>query len=383
MVPYHVVTQNINIKGALLIVLGGAAWLGVLARPRLLLSLPKWILGLIGLLLANLALSSLTSPSSTAALFGAPYVRLGTLGLAGAIGCGLLLRNVPKPRVLMAIYASTLFLAVFSVVYNLWRFGYVARLIGPVYQADALAAYLGVGLVLGFWAMITKADWTRAILMGQVVLLVAILLTQTRAAIGLSVVLSLAALTHLRAWNVLRQYAVALITMLLLIIGLHAWSHVDLNRRIFDANYAKLSVQYRYDLQEAAIQALPHVSPLGVGPGNIAGVLSCNTLKSPPLQQTCNQGFVFGSSHNIFLDRFIELGWFGGLAFLVLTVCGFLYAIRSKGQPDEIILAYVLLLLGVYFLTNVTTLEVELIFWICLLQTLPHTPVQNKHKQVH
>jgi O-antigen ligase len=91
-------------------------------------------------------------------------------------------------------------------------------------------------------------------------------------------------------------------------------------------------------------------------------------LQSPALQKTCHQGYFFNSSHNIFIDRFLAVGWLGGLAFLALAVLAIYKALRA--QPEVRIVGWALLLIACYYLTNVTNVTLELLLWVLILRGL-------------
>jgi hypothetical protein len=102
--------------------------------------------------------------------------------------------------------------------------------------------------------------------------------------------------------------------------------------------------------------------------GNLADALNCSRLAGKQLKATCKQGYFFNSSHNIYIDRALGIGWLGALAYIAIIVLAIRKGLRVK--PESKIFAYGALLIGLYYLTNVTSLTLELLFWILLMRCL-------------
>jgi O-antigen ligase len=109
---------------------------------------------------------------------------------------------------------------------------------------------------------------------------------------------------------------------------------------------------------------------LATGAANIPVALDCHTLQAADLQKTCRQGFSFNSSHNIFLDRVIEMGWIGGGAYIALVGTCLYRGLRSNREAKVLSLAA--LLIAFYYLTNITSVTLELLFWILLVSAAFH-----------
>ena len=85
------------------------------------------------------------------------------------------------------------------------------------------------------------------------------------------------------------------------------------------------------------------------------------------IKESCDDGYYFTSTHNIYLDRILAIGWIGGLAYsLFVQICLYL-GLRLKGQQIQI-LSYCALVIAIYYLTNVTSVALELLFVILLLR---------------
>jgi O-antigen ligase len=137
--------------------------------------------------------------------------------------------------------------------------------------------------------------------------------------------------------------------------------------RYMDSSDTAASISYRSELQTAALSASLKEPLLGYGPGNLADALNCNKLTASPLQESCDDGFFFNSSHNIFLDRVLMIGWPGGIAFMAFV----LFAIfRSFTKPETRSFALAALLISMYYVTNVTSVSLELLLWVLLVACL-------------
>jgi LAS superfamily LD-carboxypeptidase LdcB len=238
-----------------------------------------------------------------------------------------------------------------------------------------LAAWLGCGFLAGLAVIRWYPQPRRAMVAGQALLLACILLTQTRAVIAALAILSL-----VLAWKVMRsRRAVALAGTASLLLAL---SFVPLFRlpgtQVNDSHYLDQSLTYRVHLESAAL-VLTHSMPVvGYGPGNLASILACATFQAPDLRHTCEQGFYFDSSHNIFLDRLLELGWVGGGLFLAVTLWALAKGFAARDEAAHVAAA-ALVLIAVYYLTNVNSIELELLQFV-LIVYLSRLPMRRRRR---
>jgi O-antigen ligase len=211
-----------------------------------------------------------------------------------------------------------------------------------------------------------QAHYHCRIIALQVVLFTLLLLSQTRAAVALTLVLQVYWLWRVkRDWFSTRHWKAALAVLIVLIVGGVALA----GSRLTNLHYARTSIDYRISLQAAGLRASTKKPLLGYGVGNLADALACPALTAPSLQKTCDQGYYFNSSHNIFLDRVLAFGWLGGLAWIILI----LYRLfRTKREaPAEVLLSLCLLMICLYYFTNVTNIVLELLVWVLVLHASP------------
>jgi len=282
--------------------------------------------------------------------------------ILSSIGIGLVLHKLDNKLFMVALYVSIVALALVSVPYDLLFIGSLVRLSGPLRQPDFLAAWLGCGLLIGLFAYRWYPRYSKAILAAQGLLLVTLLLTETRAIIGLVLLLTLVYLwIFKKAWKFI--IGAVIITCVLFVPfihtkALHSTTHI-----------LQQDVLLRVHIQSVAIQSFKTMPFQGYGPGNIVNVLACAKLTSPDLVAVCNRHLEYTSSHNIFIDRLLEFGWLGGLTYIALTVYAITRGFRSQTESGRA-LSFCMLLLGFYYLTNITSTEVELLFWVLLIAAL-------------
>jgi O-antigen ligase len=362
LVPFDPV-RNIDLQGLLLLVSGGFAWGALLLGYRSVFkSLDRWSGGLLIIFAVCCVMSLLVNSHFGYDLLGAPYVRLGTGGLLACLGIGLLARTVSIRQLVTGLYVLLVGLAVVSVPYSFWHFHSLLRIGGLFAQADTMACFVGCGLLIGVTMLALYPFYRKFLLCIQGFLVVVLLLTQTRAVLLLIIILGLIGIWQTQSNRFLKSIIYSMIVLLLL-----GGSHYLLPNRLTNTTYASRSVQYRLTLQHAALQASARRPLWGYGPGNLADALACPKLPAGPLQTTCQQGYFFDSSHNIFIDQLLGIGWLGGLSYLLLMMLALYRGVRSKQVAWA---SYTLGLIAGYYLTNVTSLTLELLLWILLLQCL-------------
>lgn len=365
-VPYEA-ARNIDAQGILLIIAGLFAWLAILLKRDLFLKiLDKKSLILLGLIILSALLSMAVNPHLGYDLLGAPLVRLGSLGLISCIGIGLLATQIKTKQLIPYLYAITCTVGVIAIPYNLYSFASIDRVGGVFAQADILAVFLASGLLLGLYLSIKYSKKRILLVFSQLGLLGMLILTQTRAAVFLAVVLAAAYMLIEIGPKVSKNTLIVLVLIAsLVVVGAKV-----LPSRLTDAGFAKSSATYRLELQKAALRQTTMKPFFGYGLGNISDSLDCKYLRVTALKETCDKHYFFNSSHNIYLDRILSLGWIGGLAYLVFVVMAIYRGLRAV--PEIRIMAFCALLISLYYMTNVLSLTLELLLWVLLLQCLRH-----------
>ena len=362
-------SRNIDAQGLLLLVLGGFAWTALLLNRDWLNKISRLEKGLIAIFMISCMLSAALAPHKSYGLLGAPHLRLGALGLIGCVGAGALMRNLTRRQFVHYIYVCILVISLVSVPFSASKFHSLGRIGGVFAQADIMACFVGCGLLLGFEILKLYPAKRNVILGSQFLLLALLILTETRSVIILVAILALLWSLQQKTITIRRATMYCLTFVILLSL-----MHTLLPNRLTDTAYASASTTYRLSLQSYALHASTTQPLWGYGPGNLADALACPKLVSPALITTCKQGYFFNSSHNIFIDRVLALGWLGGLSYLLLVALAIYRALRSE---QDKIFGFALVLITGYYFTNVTSLTLELLVWLlimrCLMQGRPGT----------
>ena len=326
--------------------------------------LPTHLMICVVLYLMFCLLSLLVHPSFMN-VFGSTLVRLGSLELIACVICGFSVRVLKAQQLLSWLYGSAVLLAMVTIPYQFLTIHHLARLGGTFHQSDILAVWMACGLLLGFgvWRMYPKKR--LFVILAQAILLLILLLSQTRAVIVLLAVVTLWMIViEQKSFHKRLGLSLGLIGSLAIGILL---SQTVLPHRLTDTHFATQSTTYRLSLQKYAVKALVKQPLWGFGAGSLPSALACPTLHAAALQATCHEGHYFDSSHNIFLDRFLALGWLGGIAFITIVVSLLVTGLRKKGLDR--IFTYCALLISLYYFTNVASLTVELLLWIFLFRS--------------
>lgn len=364
--PFGGASRNADMQGIVLLLAGLAGWISILLRPDGAAKGLRSIMGVaVAVFLLSCVLSTAINPHLSYDLWGAPYIRLGVAGFFACLGCGLALRQVPARQFCSWLFVVVLLLAVVAIPYSWWHLHSLTRLGGLFSQADIFAVFLGCGLLAGLQMTEYHKRFRPYIIACQILFFVLLLLTSTRFVLGAVLVLLPLCMQQLRGWWTTGRWIAYLAAVAVLLIGVR----MALPARVTDIGYAGQSVQYRVDLQVAALRSARQKPALGYGPGNLADALDCSKFSAADLQATCRQHYFFNSSHDIYLDRMLAVGWLGGLAFLGFIAVGIYGDIRAR--RDRLIIGYLILLIGFYYATNVTSLTLELLLWVLLLRSWP------------
>lgn len=364
LVPFSL-ERNFNLQGLVIILAGALGWVTVFLRK----DKPQDRFEKIGTILIALYIIAnilnLVANFNSHTLFGSPLMRLGSLGLVACIGCGLALRKIEPKRLIQWLYTSICLIAASAIPYSLLTDSSISRIGGLFSQADILAVFMGVGVLFGIAMWQSYPDKRKYLIVTQLLLIAILVGTQTRSVILL---LPLIGLLMVLTGNMTRSRKIQFSGVILSALALVMILSPSLpSSRLTDSKYAGESLSYRRDLQKAGIKSLTTKPLFGYGAGSIENALKCSDLSSSSLKQSCYEGFYFTSSHNIYLDRTLAIGWVGGLAYLAFVIVCLFRGLRSRYKQIQI-LSYCALLIAIYYLTNVTSIALELLFIILLLR---------------
>jgi hypothetical protein len=356
-------SRNTDMQGILLIISGVLAWLSLLIERDLVWPFTKFRSLLLGLFFTGCLLATFLQPHFGYNFWGAPYIRLGVAGFLACFGIALLTLRLKVGFLIRTTYLLIIGMVFLSLPYTWFKLHNLQRIGGVFAQADIFAVFLACGLLLGdYLASVADTNWRRKIIGLQILLAIMLILTATRSALLLTLLL----------YPIARQLGPkplrikSLVICIALIVLLIVTASSVLPNRVKNGDYAAQSISYRLNLQAAAFRAADH-KPLGYGPGNLADALDCRRLKTTDLKQTCSEGYFFNSSHNIFLDRVVAVGWLSGGALLLFIILSLIKGLKTKSPIRHLSLAA--LLISLYYLTNVTAVTLELLLWVLVIQT--------------
>ena len=301
-------------------------------------------------------------------LEGVFYDPTGSLVLIAFIMLGLLAMQQPQSFILWLVYVFAVLTGIDSYRVALFNSQGFSRFFGIIEQSDVLAEIVGLGLLLNayFYTKFLQHKY-RTIFFGIEALLASVLyLSGTRFVIVTTIVLSFLIFLFFKKQ---RNGLLFLFTIAVAIFVIFSFS-IQIKRISGVGNYGN-SITYRLDLQKIALKQIADLPLLGVGVGNVENVIPCQKLLSvQALRETCADGFVFSSSHNIFLDRIIQFGLVAGLLYIFLVGWAIAKNIFNKRTAESVIVLLQVISICLYFMSNVSLPEVELILWLLAGQLL-------------
>jgi len=294
-------------------------------------------------------------------LEGVFYDPTGSLVLISFILLGLLAAMQSQSFILSLVYVFAVIVGIDSYRVAFFNSQGFSRFFGIFEQSDVLAEIIGLGLLLNayFYTKFVQHKYRTAFFGIEAMLAGVLYLSGTRFVIVTSVVLSLVLFWYLKAHRkeVAFLYAAAAAIFLIFSFTIHV------TRITGVADYGS-SVSYRLELQNITLRQVQSVPLLGVGVGNIEHVIPCQKLLSVRvLRKTCADGFIFSSSHNIFLDRILQFGLLAGLLYLAIFGMTILRALHAKLTAELVVMLLLELSICLYFLSNVSLPEIELLLF--------------------
>jgi hypothetical protein len=294
-------------------------------------------------------------------MFGDVYIQVGFISLIAIIGISLNSINQSLDKILSVIFLTCVLLSVFSFFYQTVIYDSItsSRLIGPFFQSDVLAVYLGSGFIAGFnlFKKYKSRNGLLLYILGELIILTGIMFTQTRLVVMLILILSGIYLLY-KYKKSYKFNTLILISFILIFIAF-----CSVGNRSYNPESLLTSIKYRLNLQSAVISHSSSSVFISKGAETLSLDLKCSNLNSfYPLRQTC-KNYIFESSHNIFLDHSILFGYGVGIIMLFLAIYSIYRCLVAKDQ-QLLILGLIIILISIYYLSNVNSIELELLFWI-------------------
>ena len=365
-VPFVVPSKNIYLdfilRTYIIVILGIFSWFRIFQKKKILQLEIAYIIPLAIIIL--MLILDLFLYHDSYAMFGGIYMQIGLISLLSLIG--ICINSIDKKIYLMfrGLFLSCIALSIFSFYFQSTIYGSVFsnRLVGPFFQSDILAIYLGVGFLAGFIFIGSLKNIKSKFLfsIGESIIMAGIIFTQTRLVIILLLLISFIYLIYALPKKI------RLVSMIFLTVTAYLIISASI---ILRPNYGLSSLYdstiYRFELQGAAISHSNSSFFIGKSVYGLSSDLECKNLnKFYELKQTC-KNFIFQSSHNAFLDHSIMFSYIVGLSMLFMS----LYSIQKcllGSKHESKLVGLILTIITIYYFSNINSLELELVFWLLI-----------------
>lgn len=289
------------------------------------------------------------------AFLGFPVVHSGMLSLLSALAVALVFSmNQHKRQLWLYIYAVLVAFGIANLLYWITH-GHAERLGVIGIQINYSALLFLIGLVIGTWLLLRQVSWW--LYGSQAILLLALLLTQSRVEILLGLIVILVSCIKLTPGRL--RLAVGAGIVLIGCISLLSFS------RLRSPSYFATSWRYRVHLIQASLPTQPSRLLLGGGVGSLEENIQTNGQRFPDLRHDIQGGWHFESSHNYLVDLLVERGVIVLSLFVWLNWLAIARALQSK-HHNWLLLSIYACTLGFLLFDN-NTMQTELILWCCLL----------------
>jgi hypothetical protein len=322
---------------------------------------------IVGLFVYALISTLLLGGQAYATLFAPDQIWTGVLSLLSIVLLAWLAAPRINKRTLRYLFWSMAAVALISLISSLPSIAEGQRLAGIVLQPNILAIILGCGYIAGLYAKGYQHSRLRAA--GLLVVVIAILLTQTRAVILL--LPAIAAPLLLRLPTSRRKYAWLALAAAVVCAALIAPRITSLDRLAY-------GVTYRYDLAAYGVQNMTVMPPWGFGPDALSTVSGDYFPLPASLQATTvTDQKLLESTHVVVIDRFLEYGWLGGLSYLLLIVLFIVQGVKKRHDPLILTMFAIGCFVLIQQMVTVARFHSELLAWLAMLTVILKKPTES------
>ncbi len=284
----------------------------------------------------------------------------GVLSLLSILALAWLISPRINQRALRYFFWCMVIIAIVSLLSAIPGIAAGQRLAGIVLQPNILAIMLGSGFIAGVYGKDNGQPQFR--LGGLAILLVAILLTQTRGVVILLPIVLIPFLLQLPLK--VRKYAWLGLAAGVLGIFLCVPRIASSARFVYGATY-------RYDLAAYGIKNMAIMPPWGFGPDALTTVSGTYYPLPESLRATTLvDQKLLESSHVIVIDRFLEYGWLGGASYLLLISLFIIQGIRKRHDSLLVVVFAIGCFVLVQQLLTVARFQTEIILWVAMLTVI-------------
>ena len=365
--PFSDHIKDAQLKLIILIVLGAYSWVRILffKLKKINWGFASYLITALVVLL--IMIGCLSSGSKN--ISGIYFSQISVVPLLAIIGIALNSSFLKPQFIAKGVFVSSALVAFLAFPYDMLRYHemIIGRLNGTLVQSNILAVYISAGLIIGFYWLVTNTykDKKYILVAMEAYMLFMVVLTQTRFIV---ILLSLMALTYfaLSAKKDKKIILIAIATLLFMIGSVFVANNRQIGPKAIDN-----SISYRLHLQSKAFSG-DSIKPIQHnGTDRLMNKLDCKNLRqSNDLSKTCDRGFIFTSYHNQFLDRTVQFGWLFGIAYVAIIVTALVAFYRQRSNKLFVALGSACAVILFYYFTNVTSIELELLLWVLMLQGL-------------
>lgn len=313
------------------------------------------------ILLSLITFGVLFNPNNS--LLGGEGYRLGYLVLISAIAVGMSAKLIINRQGLIWFYIGSLVMLVVSIYFHFGIFHSFGRLAWPIILSNNLALMLAAAFMAGIY-LVGRSNWW-IIVPGQVLLLIGIVLTQSRAVLLITIVLGGMYLFKRYSKKSAQKNHRYYILSLLVIGFVSAFIFLRFAPpRLKSPNYLITSVIYRLELQKRGLE-LALIKPLtGIGPDAVKFYFSHDINYGALLESTVKKGYKFMSVHSIYLDKFIEYGLLVGLIFCALVARAIKRGYKEMNHSISMVALVIFVLFCLYGFFDFFSIETMVLFWL-------------------
>jgi O-antigen ligase len=327
--------------------------------------------------IVSLFFSTILSIDILNSLIGGWSYRIGLVATLAFISCSYYVRNVKSEYILVSSFVTAILIAICSFIidYSLLVDGF--RLIGPVNQSNVLAVILGIGFVFGFGLYSNQNSKQKIILnilvlTGQTILLTGIILTQSRLLLALTIITSFVILFFYFKDKLFSKRTVITVLSLIGVLGIIVFLILKSNssfNRLLSISLLESGIDYRIQLQSQGFRILTITPFYGWGPDSILYIYD-KFFELPSEIQTSyvEDNQQVDSTHNTYLDKYLELGWLGGTVYLLLILLTLFNGIKNAKSKEDRLILLAFIFFSLQNLLNVTMIEQEIIYWILIMK---------------
>lgn len=272
-----------------------------------------------------------------------------------------------------------------SIGYNINYIVEGIRLQGVMFQPTSLSIYANLAVIVALQNTSGSEQRDRGIAWLVLVLsAVVVLLTQSRIGVYL-LVLNLVLWALKSLWQKkFKAFAILVLGIVLILVGPVFYSS---KFERFQTGEVNFGVSYRLSLYNLGLRdVIQNNLLIGNGPSSRPSGINNINRASGDVRKTLQQGYVFTSSHNLYIDFAYYFGFTSALALVAFTIWSIYNYLKRYNGKDKLpyIMLFLALLANAIF--NTPSLELTSLFFVVLLgltyQTQHINNPQLKHASV-